>query len=431
MLLEGVRILELSIAWAGPLAGKMFADLGADVIKVELSTARGGQIPDALRPQPGEWQRGTLPQPLLRAAVFPDNDPGDHPWNRQGVWLKHNRNKRSLCADLKAPEGRELFLALARHTDVVLDNYSPHVMRSLGLGYDDLVKVKPDIITVSMSGYGQTGPFANRVSFGPILEAHSGLTSVTGDDDAPLKLGAAFPDAMGGITGALAIMSALIERDETGVGRHIDLSQLEAYCAMGGEAFLYESLAGPPTPVEWGALAFGTPHGCYECAGDEQWVALSVESEAQWAALRGLLADGGQALEGQLDSPAARAAAAGAIDAAISAWCSGRTRDEAFAQLQAAGVPAFPALSNGELMADAHLAQRRMFVEVEQIDAGRVTWPAFPVRMLDGSDPARYRTAPALGGDNEAVANELGGLSIERVRELEAMGVLADAPPAG
>lgn len=412
-LLKDVRVLELTVAWAGPLAGKLVADLGGDVIHVEHMNARGTGIPAGISPTEG-WEWGTLPEPISRSGVFPNADPGERPWNRQAIFNKHNRNKRSLCIDLKEPEARAIFLDLARQADIVLDNYSPRVMASLGIGYDDLVQVNPTVISISMSGYGHTGPFANRVSYGPILEAHSGLASISGADDAPMKLGAAFPDAVGGISGALAIAAALVHRDDTGEGQFIDLSQLETYCSLAGDAFLYQSLSGQPIdPVEWAKLQFGDLHGSFECEAGE-WLAISAQTPAQ----RQILAD-------LLGVPAE---SRDELGRAIVAWCAARTRASAIAELHSARIPAYPILSNGELLGDAHLAHRRMFVEHDQVDVGPISWPAFPVRTGDGDDLARYATAPALGGDNDDILRDLCGLDADAIDRLYAAGVIGKEP---
>jgi crotonobetainyl-CoA:carnitine CoA-transferase CaiB-like acyl-CoA transferase len=237
------------------------------------------------------------------------------------------------------------------------------------------------------------------------------------------------PDAIGGLTGAVAIASALLERDERGVGRHIDLSQLESYCAISGEAFLYESLTGHPIdPDAWADMVYGAPHGCYRCTGEDNWIALSIETDDQWRALNGLLAAAGLGLQAELENCEARIAAADEVEGRVAAWCGRRTRDDAVARLQSAGVPAFPALNNGELLADEHLATRRMFVTYHQDDVGDLPWPAFPVRLGDGSDPARYATSPQLGSDNEAIATELAGRSRAEYERLREAGILATEP---
>lgn len=426
-LLSGVRVLELTVAWAGPLAGKLLGDLGADVIHVEHMTARGAGMPTGIDPTT-EWEWGTLPEPISRSGVFPNADPGKRPWNRQAIFNKHNRNKRSLCIDLKKPEGRAVFHRLSKDADVVLDNYSPRVMKELGIDYEQLRTINPSIISISMSGYGHTGPFANRISYGPILEAHSGLASISGAGDAPLKLGAAFPDAIGGVTGAFAIAAALVHRDETGEGQFIDLSQLETYCSVAGDAFLYQSLTDEPIdPVEWAALEFGIPHGSFECA-DKQWLSIAVETEEQWTRIAPIL----ETIEPSKPQGWLRGVDrfrnVADVEVTLARWCAARPRTEACRELQCHEIPAYPVLSNGELLRDEHLASRGMFVEFEQDDVGPIAFPAFPVRTADGHDPATYRSSPGLGAHNEEILRDQCGMDAEEIEELKRAGVIGREP---
>ena len=236
--LEGVRMVELSIAWAGPLAGRFFADLGADVIRVEHPGARGnGLRPDGSPMRaPEGWRWGELPPPAYRAGIFPDADPGERPWNRNGPFNKMQRNKRSLALDLQAEAGRGVFRRLVTEADILLDNYRPRALDRLGFDFETVAAINPRIVRMSMSGYGSTGPYRERGSWGPILEAHSGLAATTGyEGGGPVKQGAAFPDGIGGLTGTFAVLDALRERDRTGEPVYVNLSQLESYVSIGGE----------------------------------------------------------------------------------------------------------------------------------------------------------------------------------------------------
>jgi crotonobetainyl-CoA:carnitine CoA-transferase CaiB-like acyl-CoA transferase len=216
-LLEGVRVLDLTRAWAGPLAGRMLGDLGAEVIHIEYTLARAAGVIGTkgydLGSSPG-WEWGDLPDPGVRAGVFPDADPGPDPWNRQGSFNKLNRNKKSICLDLHQTEGQQIFRDLVAVSDVVLENYSPRGARGLGAVFDVLRDVNPRIIVVSISGYGHTGPGHDRVALGPIIEAESGLAALTGyRGGAPTKFGGAMPDAIAGLNAAIGTITALAERD--------------------------------------------------------------------------------------------------------------------------------------------------------------------------------------------------------------------------
>lgn len=426
-LLAGVRVLDATVAWAGPLAGRWLADLGADVIHIERATGRGaGVAPDGSRGNEG-WRWGELPPPAFRSGVYPDADPGERPWNRQGIFNKMNRNKRSLCVDLKSPAGTAIFRDLVLVSDVVLDNWRPRALPALGLGYDDLKQINPAIIACSLSGYGAASRYRDRVSLGPILEAHAGLAAATGyAGGGAMKLGAALPDAIGGLSGALAIVAALWNRDLTGAGCFIDVSQLETYAAIGGEALLTASLTGrDPAPIGNRSPAYA-PQGVYPCAGDDEWLALSIRTDAEWQRLVAIVG------EQTLGEPAwravhGRAAAHDAIDAAIAAWTRTRPRAQAMAILQAAGLPAVAVLTNADIVADPHLAARGFMVEVDQADVGMRAFPGFPVHF-SAEAPVAVRGAPPLGGDNAAVVGDLLGRDEAAMARLEQAGVLAQQP---
>ncbi len=427
--LAGVRVVELSIAWAGPLAARFLADLGADVIRIEHRSARGnGRRPDGsrMRPAPG-WRWGELPPPAFRAGIFPDADPGARPWNRSGPFNKMQRNKRSLGLDLKSEAGQAVFRRLIAKADILLDNYRPRALDRLGFDFDAVVAINPRIVRVSMSGYGATGPYRERGSWGPILEAHSGFAAATGyEDGGPMKLGAAFPDGIGGLTGAFAVLDALRERERTGQAVYVNLSQFESYLSIGGELLVAASAAGePPAPRANRSPAFA-PQGVYPSEGEDAWVALTVESDAAWGRFVELLA------RPALADPALRLLPErrrrhDAIDEQISAWTSARSAHAAAVLLQEAGIAAGPVLSNLELVADEHLRARAMLVTIEHPDAGAREFPGFPIHLSE-TPVTRFAGAPTLGGDNEAILRELLGYNAEEYGALLAAGVVADTP---
>ena len=427
--LAGVRIVELSIAWAGPLAARFLADLGADVIRVEHRNARGnGRQPDGspmLAPQGWHW--GERPPPAARAGIFPDADPGERPWNRNGPFNKMQRNKRSLALDLKSEPGKAVFRRLIAKADILLDNYRPRALDRLGFDLAAVVEINPRIVRVSMSGYGATGPYRERGSWGPILEAHSGFASATGyEDGGPMKLGAAFPDGIGGLTGAFAVLDALRERDRTGEAVYVNLSQFESYLSIGGELLIGASADGQPPPRRGNRSPEFAPQGIYRCAGEDAWVALTVQSDAAWDRFVALL-DAEGLTEAALRSLPERKRRHDEIDAEIAAWSALRNAHEAAAALQAAGVAAGPVLSNLELVADPHLRAREMLVTIEHPDAGAREFPGFPIRLSE-TPVTRFAGAPTLGQDNEAIVRDLLGYTAEEYGELVAAGVVADTP---
>ncbi|MBO0728817.1 MAG: CoA transferase [Acidimicrobiaceae bacterium] len=425
-------MLDFTIAWAGPLAGRWLADLGAEVIHVEHrlgrgvgTTAAGGFA--AAQEEIGEWRWGELPGPTFRSGIYPDADPGERPWNRQGLYNKMQRNKLCLCMDLKAPGAREILLDLVRISDIVLDNYSPRGIRSMGLDYETLVTHKPDLIRVAMSGYGYTGPDQMRPSWGPILEGHSGMTWASGyEDGGPLKVGVALPDPTAGLHAVVAIFAALDERDRTGQGCFIDLSQLEIYASLGGEKYLSASATGVEPPRLANRSADRAPQGVYPCQGEDEWLAISVETDDEWVALAGVL---GATMQDDLElrTFAGRVARHDEIDAAITAWSRTQDRFDAMHRLQAVGVRASPLMTNGDIVENEHLASRGFIVEWEQVDVGPRQFAGFPIHF---EDPAEIpmRGAPGLGQDNERVLVEILGYAPERVRDLLATDIFATSP---
>lgn len=432
-LLHGVRVLELSVAWAGPLAGRVLGDLGAEVIKVEHPTSRGVSV-EASDDERGQaeirsWTWGTMPGPVHRAGFFADGDPGDEPWNRQGFFNKINRNKRSLALDMKTGGGREVFERLVERSDVVLANFSPRALRSLNVDHASLSAINPRIITLALSGYGADGPYADRLSYGPMVEGDSGLMAITGYlGDEPRRMGNAFPDAVGGMHAALAVLVALAERDRTGVGQYVDVSQLESYASVAGEAFLVASLTGE-TPARRGNRSLRhAPQGVYPCRGPDSWIAITIEDDSEWRALVAQVGDP-QLEDDCFETVVGRRRCHDQIDAVLADWTRTRDKMELMHQLQASGVRAFASYTNRDLLEDAHLRERDLIVDFEHPVVGRRSHVGFPLHFSTEHD-LPTRAAPTLGEANEYVVRTLLGMTPAEFRELLNEGALADRPPA-
>ncbi|MFQ5382324.1 MAG: CoA transferase, partial [Dehalococcoidia bacterium] len=379
--LSGIRVLEVTANWAGPIAGRHLADLGADVIKVELAT-----------------------KPATRALIYPG---GDMMWpnhfNRAGYFNYLNRNKRDICLDLSTEQGKKAFLALVGRSDVVIENNSARVMGNLGLDFTALREVNPGIIMCSMSGYGGTGPEKDYSAFGSNIEATSGLASINGYGPAEFyPTGTFYADPVTGTHGAVAILAALNTRNRTGEGQWIDMSLLEAVLPYFAQPFLEYSASGE-NPVPRGSRSPDfAPQGVYACAGTDNWLAISVRGAEDWGALCGVLgrhdlrADEGLALlegrRGRHDE----------IDDAIAAWAAPLDHNEAARLLQAQGVPAAPVMKNWEVLSDNHLHGRGYFVTISHPEAGTYPWPGFPWRF--SGTPARvYFPAPLFAQHNREV----------------------------
>ena len=401
--LEGIRVLDLTHQWAGPFAARFLADYGADVIKVE-SLGRVDSV---------------------RYAAFPDNQPGDRPWNRGGYFHKQNRNKRSLTLDLGHPRGKELFLRLVATSDVMLDNYAPRVMRQFGLDYASLKEQFPHLIVVNMPGYGTGGPYENWVAFGTSIEGMSGISSVTGySGGPPMRIGVAFPDAVAGASTALAILAALDARRRTGSGQHIEIAQREAVLTYLSEFIARAASGGEDPSREGNRDPVFVPQGVYPCQGEDTWVAISVRSDAEWQKFARAL--GLPERTEHSDAPGRRMHA-DEIDGWIASWTSVRTSREAMLELQTAGIPAGAVLTNVELLSDPHLAAREFFVTVDHPDTGPHPYVGFPFK-LSATPASVRRPGPSLGEHNKEILKHVLDVSDAELAELATAGVIGDRP---
>lgn len=376
--LSGVRVIDFGHVWAGPYCAATLADLGADVIKIESSKRL-----DVHR----------------RQGPYPDNRPGI---NRSGVWNAQNRNKKSISLHLSDPEDRERAKDLVRQSDVVIENFSPGVMRKLGLDYESLRAMKPDIIMASLSAFGQEGPQRKYVGYGPSLDAWSGLCSLNAySDQIPLALGGMFPDTSSALYAAFAIMSALRERNETGNGSYIDLSELEVSIMLLADILVQFPGEDIPAAYIGEGDPYVSPHGTYACSGDDEWITLSVDDERSWLGLCEVLGKPDWTQKPDLRSIDGRRAKAREIDDAIRSWASTRTMREAFEQLQAHDVPTGMALTIADMLENEHYRARAFFRELVHPEVGAQTIYA-PIWRFDG-EAGETNPAPTLGQHTDGI----------------------------
>lgn len=378
----------------------LLGELGAEVIKIET-----GKRVDIVR---------RLPPMADRIAGV----------NRSGYFNAVNRSKRSCTLDLATEEGLALARDLVRVSDVVIENFSPGVFERLGLGYETLREIRPDIILVSISGYGATGPDRHYVAYGTPLTAFSGLVALQGYPGGdPQSMNLAWPDPVAGYYAAFAVLAALHFRAETGQGQFVDLAQAEAAISFLGDQLTETTLNGRQPPRRGNEEAGAAPHGIYRCAGDDRWIAIAVTDDDAWQGLRTAVGDPG------LDDPAfadpfGRWERRAEIDLIVERWTRDRSPEEAFHWLQAHGVPAAPAATFADLADDPHLAAREFFGIDVHPEAGPRQMTGLPWRF--GSIPRRIGSpAPQLGGDNAWVFGDLLGLAPERLAELETRNVVA------
>ena len=414
MALDGVRVLDLSRVWAGPLAARILGDLGADVVRVEATWSRG--------------PKGVTDEQAARSHLYPQGKAGARPWNRQGMFNKFNRNKRAVTLQLDTPAGKAVFERLVERADVVLENYSPRVMPQLGLGYDRLSELNPGIIYIGMPGFGWTGPARDWVALGTMIEPAAGLSSLMGyRDGGPYKSGVAWADPVAALHAAAAVLIALWDReaDPQHRGQAIELAQFEGMIDFIGEEVLAAQVRGGDLPRLGNRHPFYAPQGCYPCAGEDRWIAISITSDAEWLRLCERAHFGPDLAGLRLDE---RLECQDELDAAIAAWTRRFEHIALMKELQGAGVPAVAAFAARELVENEHLADRRFYVTIEHVDAGTFPFPGFPAHL--DATPASFRLpAPGLGEHNREVFAGMLGMSDDELQALYAAGVIADEPP--
>ena len=405
--LSGIRVLELSTAVAGPIAGCVFADMGAEVIKIESPYARTA----AHSAEP----------PAIEGAP-------DHPYNRTPFFNELHRGKRHVSLDLANPEGRDLFLALVAKSDVVIENFSPRVLGNLRIDYPDLCEVKPDIILASMPAFGKTGPYANRGSYGPGVDAMSGLSHLTGyPDRAPGKPAQFYLDQSAGLTAALTVMSALRHRRRTGEGQYIELAMLEGELQLVAPALQDFEMNGRVQSRIGNRHAWHAPQGVYASAGDDQWLAIAIETDEQWRAFATTLGHPELAEDERYATEPARHANQDALDPLISAWTATRTHYEAMHELQRAGVPAGAVLDAPEVATDPQFLHRETLTSVDHPEMGRFPHTRTAWRSRRGNHGVTG-PAPVFAEATEYVLRTLLDVDEATLASLYESAVLASEP---
>ena len=407
--LNGIRILDLTHVWAGPLAVRMLADLGAEVIKIEAPYGRG---PQQMPAEPiGGWLGG---------------QPGEEPWNDNAMFAKFHRNRRSVCVNLKQASGRQLLLELAAEADVIVENFSAGAMQKMQLGYAVLKAANPAIIYVTMPGFGASGPYCQRVAFGPVVEPMSGLTVMLGyAPEEPRNSAMAVMDPVAATHAFAGVVTALRNRARDGEGCCVELSLHEGGVSYSGPWLLERQMGEVPRCVG-NRHPNMAPHGIYRCRGEDQWIALACESDAQWAALCDVIkaADQGAALEPGWSLQQRRDHADG-IDHAIGEWCRAKDKHRLAETLQRRGVPAGPVNTVAEMAGDPHVQERGFFVPYERF---ATPMPGNPIHM-SGLDSREWTPCPRLGQHNREVLAEWLGMGDEQIDDLVKTHVIADQPP--
>jgi len=405
--LQGSRIIDLTMGWAGPLGTRQIADLGAEVIKVE---SRG---------YPDWWRGADYSEEAIAAFGF------EKPLYFNFV----NRNKTGITLDLTSPDGVDLLKRLVRGADAIVENYGQGVLAGFGLNYDVFRAERPDIVMMSMPAFGSDTPWAEVRAYGSTLEHGSGLPQLTGGpDDPPTMNHIAYGDPIGGLSACPALLTALLHRQRTGEGQFIDLAQVECLFPLAAAWIIEQSVTGQVSPRLGSRHSAFVPHGCFPCAGDDAWVVVAVTDDDAWRSLCRVLGRPDLAANPALATASGRRTVEADLEAAIAAWTRERTPDEAMEALQSAGVAAGAARGLVEtLLYEPQLMARGYWQEVPRPHLDFLHQPSPAFREEGEPYPIRL-PAPTLGQSTREVLSRLLGLDRAELDRLEAGGVIGEAP---
>jgi len=383
--LQGVRVIDMSWMWAGPYCSLQLAELGAEVIRIESNQ-----------------------RPCMNRRVPPYiGEPG---LNRGGSFNQWNQQKKSVLLDMKKPEAVTLARELLAKSDVFVENYAVGVVQRLGLDYETLAAVNPGLIMVSLSGYGLTGPYHERVAFGTPLTMISGLGALSGyRGRGPSEVGLSYGDPNAGLHGAFAILSALWKREETGRGQYVDVSQWESLVSILPEGVLPVSMGQEQTPRMGNRDLVMAPHGIFPTNGEDRWVSIAVTDDDAWQRFAAILG-GGLDSDAKFATVAARKANEDELEQRVTEWTRSRDEWEVTELLQVAGIAAAPVMDMRDVAEDPHINGRGFYVQLEHAEVGRQKHAGIPWQ-LHGTPVAIEEPAPLMGEDNEYVIKDLLGRS--------------------
>jgi crotonobetainyl-CoA:carnitine CoA-transferase CaiB-like acyl-CoA transferase len=396
--LAGLRAIDLSTVFAVPYIGGLLTDFGVDVIKVEapdrLDQTRGGGF--------GPWF---------------GNDPGEDGWNRSGTFQSINRGKRSVVLDLKAEEGRDVLRSLIAEADILLDNFTPRVLRGWQMTYAELSKINPRLIHLSNTGYGSTGPWASYRAQGTTLEATMGLAAYSGyEGEVPAKIGQSYPDFIAAWSGLVSLGVALVHRELTGEGQWIDMGMYQTGPVVSPETFIAVQAGEDDLATRGNRELDAVYSGVVRVDGGDRWLAVSVPDDAAWDCMVRLVPGLG---DPRIDPRA--------VDLAIQSWGTGQSEDELLRQLRDTGSAAAPVQDARDLLADPQLRAHRFYEMVDHEDGvGMRPLIARPYR-IDGPPVAIRRRAPYYGEHNDQILYEA-GRSDDDIASLREKNVVVDVP---
>ena len=412
--LKSFRILDLSRIWAGPYCTKLLADMGAEVVKME-----------SLRVY--DSHRGPV-SPARGIAAYPDAEPGEEPWNRNGWFNCLHMSKYGITLELTTEAGRQVFERLVSISDVLIENFRQGTLERLGYTYEELRRCRPDLIYASMPAFGNSGPWQGYVAYGIGQEQLSGMAHMTGyPGEGPMKSGINHGDPITGSHAAGIILAALRYRRRTGRGMFIDVSQQESAVALlGGEVLAYQ-MTGQEPERRGNRSPYIAPQNAYPCRGDDRWVTISVKADDEWQRLAKLAGGDALASDPRFRSNEARLTHQEDLDRVIAAWTADRDAFALAEQLQEAGIPATAVLHGPDLLADSHYASRGTFVEVDHPQVGPKWYPGIAWKMSETPGRVRWPT-PTLGQHNYQLFGEMLGMTLKEIESLEEQGAIGTKP---
>ena len=392
--LEGVRVLDFTQYLSGPHCTSVLSELGAEIIKIEM-------------PGKGEPERQAMPKTPRKESY---------------QFLSYNRGKKSITLNLKNPKGVEIARKLAAKVDILVENFAPGGMERLGLSYEEVRRINPRIIYASISGFGQTGPRRNDVSYDVVAQAMGGLMSVTGyPDGEPLKVGVSLGDYMGGYNGVIAILAALYYRTVTGEGQAIDISMQDGIWAMvfPDRANYFDDHVVPKRIGN--KLSSSAPFGAYNAKNG--YVIICTITDPQWHKVLQAMDREDLITEQRYATRENRTRNMEEVDGLVQAWCKERTVEEVFAILKESGVPCSPLPAFDQVASDPHLRSREMIVEVEQPVSGKVKLSG-SVYKMSKTPGDRKMPVPAVGEHNEEIYGGLLGIDAAQMKQLQEESII-------
>ncbi|MDY7018748.1 MAG: CoA transferase [Chloroflexota bacterium] len=399
---EGIKVVDFSWVVAGPLAVKYLADYGATVVKIESM-----EHPDVLR----------------LSAPYKDNKPGV---NRSGYFAYYEHNKLSLSLNLNHPSAKEVVLRLVSWGDIVVENFAPGAMEKWGLDYGELKKVKPEIIMLSISNQGQTGPWSRVPSYGTLLTAMAGFSDIIGwPDHDPLMLNLAWPDFIAAPAAFTALIAALEYRQNTGKGQHLDLSQLEISLLFQSPLVLDYVVNGRENKRNGNSSPFAAPHGVFKCRGEDKWCAIAVFTDEEWNALCRAMGNLPWTKEVRFSTLLLRKRNEEELNHLVETWTINFNPEELVSQLQTSGVSAGVVKSAADLYDDPQIRNRNALWSMMHEEIGQCTCLGQP-SILSRTSAELQRSAPLLGQDTLYVCQELLGISEEEFDQMVINGVFGE-----